>query len=99
MTMDDFRDLVTFIFRPDTINGLRKLFLASAQIDPDDIDDTKYITSKRFSEVRGRPAPYTLLVAVSKLTTSSWLPICLGSSKKTISRSKTKPTLYPFSPL
>lgn len=47
---DDFHDLVCPMYRHDTIDLLKRLYDYSI-VDPTDIDEEKYLLSKKFSEV------------------------------------------------
>jgi exportin-5 len=47
---DDFLALVCPMYTQETVNLLRKLF-EWCVVDPQDIDDEKYLLAKKFSEV------------------------------------------------
>lgn len=51
---DDFRDIVGPMFVSDVLNLLRQLY-EWLLVDPTDIDDSKYLLLKRFSEVDNPP--------------------------------------------
>ena len=53
---DDFKDLVWPLFSPDIIELLRRLYEWSI-VDPTNIDEEKYLLSKKFAEVQSKLSP------------------------------------------